>query len=324
MSSPVALRKVHFEVSAEQQSPPKYAKSDSREPPRETGIGVLGEIAWGAHICMFYETKKDLLDTAVSYFRSGLERNEFCLWAISDAIGREEAKRALRDAIPDFDRRQAAGQIELLDGREWYLNDSRIDVKRITDGWSGKLSAALAMGYEGMRVSGDTFWIQSKKHWEDFCAYETTLDRALTGQKLIVLCTYPLRASKAVDVLDVARAHDVSIARRNDDWEFLETPELKHARRKIPELRGAFDVLSSPFPGRDTLTPRERVALAQIVGGASNKEAGRVLGISPRTMEFHRRNIMTKLNAKNTVDLVRKVLKREERTFVRLAWKCYT
>ena len=42
--------------------------------------------------------------------------------------------------------------------------------------------------------------------------------------------------------------------------------------------------------------------------GASSKEAARSLGISPRTVEFHRANIMQKLGARNMVDLVHKVL----------------
>src|ERR1700682_2545152 len=121
-----------------------------------------------------------------------------------------------------------------------------------------------------------------------------------------VLCTYSLQASRAVDVLDVARAHQYSIARRNHDWEFLETPELRQAKQEIKKLNSALDILSNPFPGHDSLTPRERVALAQIVRGASSKEAAPVLGISPRTVEFHRANIMQKLGAKNTADLVRR------------------
>jgi DNA-binding CsgD family transcriptional regulator len=44
------------------------------------------------------------------------------------------------------------------------------------------------------------------------------------------------------------------------------------------------------------------------VRGASSKEAARTLGVSPRTIEFHRTNIMRKLGAKNTVELVRRVL----------------
>jgi FixJ family two-component response regulator len=59
------------------------------------------------------------------------------------------------------------------------------------------------------------------------------------------------------------------------------------------------------FPGREPLTRREQDVLTQIVAGASSKEAGRQLGISPRTIEVHRARIMEKLGAKNAADLVR-------------------
>jgi FixJ family two-component response regulator len=68
------------------------------------------------------------------------------------------------------------------------------------------------------------------------------------------------------------------------------------------------EFLAASFPGRDLLTPREREVLEQIAAGASNKEAGRLLGISPRTIEVHRARIMEKLGAKNAADLVRIVL----------------
>ena len=62
------------------------------------------------------------------------------------------------------------------------------------------------------------------------------------------------------------------------------------------------------FPGQAALTPREREVLSEIAGGASNKEAGRRLGISPRTVEVHRARIMEKIGARNAADLVRIVL----------------
>ena len=58
-----------------------------------------------------------------------------------------------------------------------------------------------------------------------------------------------------------------------------------------------------------SLTPRERDVLDQLVAGASNKEAGRRLGISPRTIEIHRARIMEKLGAKNVADVVRMALR---------------
>src|SRR5215470_10169727 len=72
--------------------------------------------------------------------------------------------------------------------------------------------------------------------------------------------------------------------------------------------RGGPDVISRSFPGHELLTSRERDVLNQIASGSSNKQAGRELGISPRTIEVHRARIMEKLGAKNAADLVRIVL----------------
>jgi hypothetical protein len=67
---------------------------------RKTGIPVMGSMRWGAHICVFYETREDLLDTAISYFEAGLESNEFCVWAVSDPISLEDAMNSVRRVIP--------------------------------------------------------------------------------------------------------------------------------------------------------------------------------------------------------------------------------
>jgi DNA-binding CsgD family transcriptional regulator len=60
----------------------------------------------------------------------------------------------------------------------------------------------------------------------------------------------------------------------------------------------------APDKGR-SLTPREHEVLAVIIGGASNKVGGHQLGISSRTFEVHRANLMAKLGARNAADLVR-------------------
>jgi FixJ family two-component response regulator len=78
------------------------------------------------------------------------------------------------------------------------------------------------------------------------------------------------------------------------------------ARRAADATSGA--ITDRAFPGHDQLTPREREVLSQLAAGASNKEAGRHLGISPRTVEVHRARIMEKAGAKNAADLVRIVL----------------
>ena len=79
-----------------------------------------------------------------------------------------------------------------------------------------------------------------------------------------------------------------------------------YARRQ--EKTSHSRIATLQFPGREPLTRREREVLEQFTGGASNKEAGRTLGISPRTIEDHRANIMKKLGARNAADLVRIVM----------------
>ena len=200
----------------------------------------MGDMPWGTHICLFYETPQDLLDTAVCYFETGLRSNELCVWAVSDPISLQQAEVALRRAIQDFDHYQAAGQIELLAGTEWYLNGNDFDLQRITGGRNEKLNAALANGNAGVRANGNAFWAGTK-HWNEFYEYEHELGRSLAGQNMIVLCIYSLHASRTVDMLDVARAHQYTITLRNGHWEFLETPELKRAKREIKRLDGALD-----------------------------------------------------------------------------------
>ena len=105
---------------------------------------------------------------------------------------------------------------------------------------------------------------------------------------------------------------------RNGAADFLEKPfAAETVVRRVREAIARWgrhhsadrtDLRIRIFPGHDRLTRRERDVLIEITTGASNKEAGRTLGISPRTIEVHRARIMEKLGARNAADLVRIVL----------------
>ena len=57
-----------------------------------------------------------------------------------------------------------------------------------------------------------------------------------------------------------------------------------------------------------SLSPREREVLERLVAGSSNKAIAHDLAISPRTVEFHRTRIMTKMKAESLSQLVRLAL----------------
>lgn len=160
---------------------------------RKTGVDVVSDMAWGTHFCLFYETKADRLETTVAYCKAGLESQEFCLWVVAEPLAVVDAKRALQRAVSDFDRYFADQSIEIVAARDWYLQDGTFDLNRVIGGWNEKLVRASARGYAGVRVTGDTTWLE-KKDWKDFVEYEDSLNKAVANQRLGVLCTYPLAA----------------------------------------------------------------------------------------------------------------------------------
>ena len=58
----------------------------------------------------------------------------------------------------------------------------------------------------------------------------------------------------------------------------------------------------------ETLTPREQEVLTHLLEGRTNGEIGRVLHISPKTVDIHRSNLLAKLSVRNTLALVIRVL----------------
>jgi FixJ family two-component response regulator len=63
----------------------------------------------------------------------------------------------------------------------------------------------------------------------------------------------------------------------------------------------AMESLRSHF---EALTGREREIMELVVAGDSSKVIGKKLGISSRTVDIHRSNIMKKLNIRNIAELV--------------------
>ena len=171
----------------------------------------------------------------ISYWKSGLEREEYCLWIVAEPLTIAEATEALQDAVPDLDRYLADSSLECISARDWFLQGGTFDGQRVTGGFYAKLAGASARGYPGMRVAGDTTWLL-KKDWRDFCAYEDGLNEVIGNQRLAGLCTYPLAACGALETLHVVRTHQFVLARRYGSWDVVETAALKRAKAEITRL----------------------------------------------------------------------------------------
>ncbi len=198
----------------------------------KTGIGVIGDVPWATHFCQFYQTKQDLLDILVPYFKAGLESNEFCMWVTAEPLAEHEAYQAMAKAMPDFAQYVERGQIEILPHDRWYLKDGVFDLQRVLDGWVDKLNQALARGYAGMRVTGNTAWLE-RNGWKDFTEYEAEINNVIGKYKMMALCTYWLDKCGAFEVIDVVHNHQFALLKKQGKWEIIESTIYKQTKEAL-------------------------------------------------------------------------------------------
>jgi PAS domain S-box-containing protein len=240
-------------------------------PLRDSGIDIIGDVPWGTHFCLFYETIDDLSDILIPYFKAGLENNEFCMWVTSEPLAKAEAEKAISKAVPRFNRLLKSGQIEIVPHDEWYLKDGVFNLQHVLDGWIEKLEEALANGYSGLRATGNTAWLESED-WKDFTQYEREIDSIIGEYRMMALCTYSLDKCSTTDVLDVVKNHEFALLKHKGAWELIESSERKRAVEALRDSEARYRDLYDQAPnayfsvGTDGLVKRANLAACELLG----------------------------------------------------------
>jgi PAS domain S-box-containing protein len=199
-----------------------------------------------------------LAEVLVPYFKAGLEEHELCIWVTSQPLPVDAAKQALQQAVPDLDCYFAAGQIEILDYSQWYMLSDHFDAERVLQAWIDKVAEARRRGYTGLRLTGNTFWLE-KDDWRAFTDYEASINRVISNYPMIALCSYSLDKCGASEVLDVVANHQFALARREGQWEELQSADR---RRSKEVLQQAYAELEGRIKARTAELELEKAALA--------------------------------------------------------------
>jgi PAS domain S-box-containing protein len=224
---------------------------------RPSGIDAVGTVPWGTHLCQFYRSKQDLLDTMVPYFKAGLENNEYCLWVTAEPLDVIEAARTLREVLPDYGQYQEKGQIEIIPYTEWYYRDGVLDLPSIVDRFIEKHQDAKASGYEGIRVAGDITLVMND-HSEYLLEYEETVDNAIGDYRIIALCAYGVEKCEISELVDIVSKHQLALIRRDGSWVGIESAERKRAQEA---LKRVYHELAKRFEERTAELARANSAL---------------------------------------------------------------
>ena len=199
---------------------------------RRTGLVFPDRVPWGTHLCQFYETKDDLLEVLVPYFKEGLAANESCVWITSDPLCVEQASSALRAAVPEIDHYLAMGQMEIISDDDWHLTDGSFNVDAVFASWRERLQIASSRGYCGTRATVNAACLQDD-HWADLIAWEERAQSQLRHHEMIVLCSYSLRKCSASQFLQVVDFHDGALVRRQGVWECIESKGGKQPLNRL-------------------------------------------------------------------------------------------
>jgi excisionase family DNA binding protein len=202
---------------------------------RSSGIDCLGSVPWGTHICHFYQSKSDLIDILVPYFETGLENNEYCVWATSDPLSAEECLVELgKAAVPNLDLYLNRQQITITNSKTFYARQAKFDAESALQALIGTEEFALKHGFDGLRISGNTSWL-TETEWTTFAHYELYADIILRRRKVIGLCSYPLDRCTPLDTVEVVSGHRLVLIRGTGGWTVIHNngnQRLANVKRK--------------------------------------------------------------------------------------------
>lgn len=194
----------------------------------------------------------------------------------------------------------------------------------VEDDPSVRDALALLLGLNGLSVvlfaDAESFLAARRPDW-----YGCLLvDIRMPGMDGLTLQKRLRESGSWLPVIVMTGHGDIESARqafRSEAVDFLEKP-IDHSRL-LSAIEDAFarQHLRQDDAERDTavanllqtLTPREREVMAQVVAGRHNREIARQLAISPRTVEVHKARLLAKLQVGSIADLVRLSLRAAEK-----------
>jgi DNA repair protein RadC len=203
---------------------------------RDTGISALGALPWGSHICVFYGTTQDLVDTLVPYFKAGLENNELCVWITAPVLGKKTAIAAMSKRMPDLNRYLKAGQLEFTPYTTAYIKDGVFNMQKALYSLAYRTKQAFVNNYKGIRVAGYVAYLKMRQ-WQVIISFEREINKYIVNTPALGLCAYPLDKCNASQFIDVIGNHRYAFIVNAGETMSLRTKTAREMRQLLTTSR---------------------------------------------------------------------------------------
>lgn len=182
------------------------------------------------------------------------------------------------------------------------------------DGMRRALSVLMTtVGYQPAAFAGPREFIAKHDPSQPSCL---VLDVRMPEMSGLELQQQLNRSGSMLPVILISGHGDIPMAvqaMKDGAFDFLQKPfrdqelldRINGALKLDAENRASTDRLADLKQRSDSLTPREREVMASVVDGKANKVIAIDLGLSERTVEIHRANVMEKMGARSVAHLVK-------------------
>jgi hypothetical protein len=157
------------------------------------------------HACAFVASEEQERSVIDPFFVEGMRRGEKAVYIV-DPERRAEHEQRLRHAAPAPD---------LLDVTTWneaHLKGGRFDQDRMMAALEELIRDHAAAGHPPMRLVGQMGWVFSKPPGiEQLVAYEASVNEVLNRGRTPTVCVYDVRRLSGSMVMDLLRAHPLTV-----------------------------------------------------------------------------------------------------------------
>jgi hypothetical protein len=189
------------------------------------GLPGIDQVPFGMHACHFFSNRDQLVAVLVPYVIAGLRGNERCLWVTAPPLPAREAIRALRAAWDGTDDAVQAGALRFLDFDHRYASAAGLKGHDVVELWLEEEKRALAEGYNGLRIAGNTSFLKPGD-WSTFLEHEEAVTGRFHGRRIVALCSYARAECNHQQMSEVMHAHHCTFDGPDPDGQAFAVSQL--------------------------------------------------------------------------------------------------